>query len=468
MFANGDFDLPGVLLGIGVILAAGFAVYRRVDVRLSLILAGFLLGGLGGNPLAILRAFLATFADEKFVVPICSAMGFAYVLRFTGCDQHLVHLLVRPLRRFRGLLIPGTVLVGFLVNMPVVSQTSTAVSIGPVVIPILQAARISPITTGAALLLGSSIGGELLNQGAPELRTTITESQKAAVNRKLDPSEFDSARCVQRILPLNLLGLVVATAVFWLLSRRHEKEPSQEPQPVEKQNDAEADSENFRVNYFKALVPLIPLLLLYAAGEPLKLIEIDREWLVDPQREGAEGLFNGRLVGTAMLVGVVVAALAAPRCIRGAAGAFFEGAGYGFTHIISLIVAATCFGEGIRVIGLAAVLGEALRLAPGLLLPMAGLLPLAFALLCGSGMAATQSLFGFFAGPALENGIDPLHAGAVVSLAAAAGRTMSPVAAVVLMCAELTRTDPFQLAKRVALPLLASVTAIVVAACVIP
>ena len=192
--------------------------------------------------------------------------------------------------------------------------------------------------------------------------------------------------------------------------------------------------------------------------------EVARDWLVDPGREGAEGLFGSRLVGTAMLVGVVAAALAAPRLAPEVAGAFFEGAGYGFTNIVSLIVAASCFGEGIRVIGLAEYLGEALRFAPGLLLPMAGLLPMAFAVLCGSGMAATQSLFGFFAGPALENGMDPLQAGAVVSLSAAAGRTMSPVSAVVLMSAALTRTEPWQLSRRVALPLLAAVTAIVIAA----
>ena len=52
------------------------------------------------------------YSNEKFVVPICCAMGFAYVLRHTGCDQHLVQLLVKPVRRVRILLLPGTVLIG--------------------------------------------------------------------------------------------------------------------------------------------------------------------------------------------------------------------------------------------------------------------------------------------------------------------------------------------------------------------
>jgi hypothetical protein len=49
-------------------------------------------------------------------------MGFAQVLRYSGCDQHLVQLLVKPIRRVRALLIPGTVAVGCIVNISVRRQ----------------------------------------------------------------------------------------------------------------------------------------------------------------------------------------------------------------------------------------------------------------------------------------------------------------------------------------------------------
>src|SRR5436309_2489802 len=108
-------------LGLIVIAAGVIAIYRQIEVRLVLLTAALALGALTGQADAIVRKFLETFADEKFVVPICTAMGFAYVLRHTGCDQHLVHLVVKPLRRARFLLVPGTVVVGFLVNMPIIS-----------------------------------------------------------------------------------------------------------------------------------------------------------------------------------------------------------------------------------------------------------------------------------------------------------------------------------------------------------
>ena len=393
-----------LILGGLIIALAIYAILRRVDVRLAL-----LLGALAARqrwpaiPMAIVRTFLATFANEKFVVPICTAMGFAYVLRHTQCDQHLVHLLVEPLRKVRPLLIPGTVVVGFLVNIPIVSQTSTAVTIGAVAIPLLLASRLSPVTVGATLLLGSSIGGELLNPGAPELRTIVEESHKAG-GTHVDLSTHD---CVSRILPLNLLGLVVATAVFWALSTRAESSRPMEPDEAPHDEEPTSKPAEFQVSLLRAAVPLFPLILLFLTGPPLKLVPVERAWLVDSSKPGSAELFDSRLIGTAMLLGAAVAALVVRQRALGVTTAFFEGAGYGFTHIISLIVTANCFGEGIRLIGLAGLVGDMVQHAPTSLLPLAGGLALGFALLCGSGMAATQSLFGFFAAPAVHLGIDP-------------------------------------------------------------
>jgi DcuC family C4-dicarboxylate transporter len=495
-----------LLLGVAVIVLAIVAVSRRMDVRLALLAAAFVLGCLAGRPMAVVRTFLETFANERFVVPICSAMGFAYVLRSTGCDRHLVHLLLRPVRRVRPLLVPGTVAVGFLVNIPVVSQTSTAVTLGAVAIPLLLAARVPPVTVGSALLLGCSIGGELLNPGAPELRTTVEESERAARTLKLPSPGLTGAGVVARIAPLNFLGLGVATLVFCALGARREAPSPPAPLPPGERGEELSPAEEeapFRVNWLMALIPLLPLVLLFLTAPPLRAIRLPADWLIEVARKPAtdytatfavspqagypaaipwaalaintsgpegglsarqRGLFDSRLIGLAMLIGVAAAALAVPRKAPGIAAAFFEGAGYGFTHIISLIVAAACFGKGIEAIGLARLLGGLIEQAPWLLLPAAGVVPLGFAALCGSGMASTQSLFPFFAEPALRLGIDPGLVGAVVSLAAAAGRTMSPVAAVTLMSGALTGTNPLELARRVAVPLLAGVTAVVLGA----
>jgi DcuC family C4-dicarboxylate transporter len=213
----------------------------------------------------------------------------------------------------------------------------------------------------------------------------------------------------------------------------------------------------------KALVPLVPVTLLFASGlpEPYKLFNIPDDWVI-PLKDGKrDSAYNSRLIGLAMLVGVLVAAAVTPSKARDCVKHFFEGAGYGFANVVSLIVIANCFGKAIESAGLADALGQIIAGAPGLMQPLAGFVPLSFAAISGSGMASTQSLYGFFYGPAIALGLDPVDVGAMVSLGSAAGRTMSPVAAVTLMCATLSGTNPFTLAKRVAVPLLVGMVVVV-------
>lgn len=438
--------LIGVLAGV-VIAAAVYAVMKGVDVRLALFAAALALGGLAGDVAPVVREFLATFSNEKFVVPICAAMGFAYVLKHTGCDAHLVRLLVGPVKRVRPLMIPGVVGVGFLVNIPVISQTSTAVCLGTVVVPVMRAAGFSPVTVGASLLLGASVGGELLNPGAPELLTVANKTGR--------PPQAMWEPILRVVVPM----LVVATAVFWLRERLAPAAPSPVETPVEPVPDE-------RVNLLKAAVPVVPLLLLFLTGPPLALFPVPAKWVVNPPAVEVvpakpDPAYNTRLIGLAMMLGVGVAAAVSPGRAKGCMKAFFDGAGYGFTHIVSLIVIANCFGKGIEEVGLARHLGDVIAGSPGLLHPLAAFVPAGFAFVCGSGMASTQSLYGFFDDPAKLLGVDQLAVGALVSLGSAAGRTMSPVAAVVLMCAALTGTQPFALVKRVAPPLLVGLAVVV-------
>ncbi len=450
--------------GLVVIALAIVAVVRRVDVRLVLLLAALTLGSLAGHPEMIAQKFLTTLVNEQFAVPIGCCLGFVYVLRQTGCDEHLVRLLVRPIQRVRPLLIPGTVLIGAFVNVPVISQTSTAVLVGTVLVPLLRAAQISPITLGSALLLGSSIGGEILNPGAPEVRTVSQASEVA-----LSPHNW-----VARALPLLLVELTVATAVFWLLCLRAESKASRDREAAEKiaqgRDPEGAEKKSFRINLLKAAIPFVPITLLFltALPEPFRLFRVPVEWLVDVKHfQGTpsqlQASFDCRLIGAAMLIGVAAAALTERRHIHRTALTFFEGVGFAFAQIISLIVAASCFGEGVKAIGLAALLGRALEAWPSFLVPSAIALPASFALLCGSGMATTQSLFGFFVEPARYLHHDLLHLGATVSLASAAGRTISPVAAVTLMCASMAEVNPFQLVRRLVVPVLAGLLALLAA-----
>src|SRR5687767_7479521 len=111
--------LPQELRLVLTLLIIGGAVYliaRRVEVRLVLLGAGLILALLAGKPLAVFDTFTRAMVTGM-VAPICAAMGFAAVLAATGCDRHLVHLLLAPIRRARWAVLPGGILAAYLVNL---------------------------------------------------------------------------------------------------------------------------------------------------------------------------------------------------------------------------------------------------------------------------------------------------------------------------------------------------------------
>ena len=238
------------------------------------------------------REFLATFSNEKFVVPICTAMGFAYVLRHTGCERHLVLLLVKPLRRVRFLLVPGVIAVGFLVNIPVISQTSTAVCIGPVVVPLMRAAGYSMATIGACLL-ARRLGGR-----------RVAQPRRAGVAHGLygqpgHPNASPTAQAQTYLPPLVFTQLAVSMLVYWVLSiwwerkekiiaTRPKRSPSHQDPTLSVQGRGGGSGSPIAISILKALVPMVPIALLFASGPPLQLFKVPQQWVVPRPAECAK------------------------------------------------------------------------------------------------------------------------------------------------------------------------------------
>jgi DcuC family C4-dicarboxylate transporter len=73
----------------------------------------------------------------------------------------------------------------------------------------------------------------------------------------------------------------------------------------------------------------------------------------------------------------------------------------------------------------------------------------------GTGIAPAIAIMEFFVPVAGTLGIDPVRLGTLSAMGAHFGRTMSPVAAVVIMSARLSDTNAWDLIRLVAGPLLA-------------
>jgi DcuC family C4-dicarboxylate transporter len=409
-----------------------------IDVRLVLLLGALPLFLATGMMPQMLAKMVAEMANPATVVPIGAAVGFAFVLRTTGCDRHLVELLVAPIRRVRPLLVPGGIAAGYLINTTIVSQAGTASVLGPILLPLLRAGGLAPAQAGAVLLLGASMGGELFNPGAVEMR------------KLAELTHLPGPVLVKRSAGLNLAACSAALATFWLMTRRRVRPASDERSETLPEDEKPAGS-TFRVNPFKAMVPVLPLAILM--GDALVGTLSPLHALEGPSR-----------ILSAILIGIVAAGLASPGSIRALAPSFFEGAGYAYHHVISLIVAASTFAEGVRLSGLIAIVIRSIARWPDLAMAAGMVAPWCLAVVSGTGIAPAVAVMEFFVPAAGSMGLDPVRLGTVSALGAHFGRTMSPAAAVVMVCSTLAHARAVELIRQVAPPLLVGGAVLITAA----
>lgn len=433
-----------MLFPLLVVAATVVLIARRFEIRLVLLGAGLVLAALGRDPLAFLDTFGRSMV-AAMVAPICAAMGFAATLGATGCDRHLVRLLLAPIRKARWAIIPGGIGAAYLVNLAVPSQASVAAMLGPILVPLIVASGRDAATAGAALVLGASFGGDLLSPAAQDVQ---------ALAGVLDVRAIDLSA---RVIPASLVGLPVAALVFTLtLGRPLDPGEGRDGDG----HQAASGGEEGRINVLKAAIPAVPvvlLLLAHAGWGPLG-------WLLRVEGESARpGLAAAIPVVRALLIGGGLAALAGWRDLRGLSRSFFEGMGSAYRDIISLTIVAQCFGAGVAASGLGRALLAGVGGAGWGLTALSAGLPWGLAVLSGSGSGpvlafAQACLAPLGAAPGLPT------LGALTCLGAAFGRTMSPVSAVVLCGAGLVGASPSELIRRLFPALLAGASASISAA----
>lgn len=425
--------LPFLHLGVAglIVSVAVYLLVRQVEVRLVLLGAGLLMATIAGNPLAIFDAFGQGMV-ANLVAPICAAMGFAAVLSVTQCDRHLVKVLLVPCRGVPWLLLPGGIAAAYVVNVAVPSQAAAAAAIGPILIPLMMAAGVRAEVAGAALLLGASFGGDLLNPGDQNIQAVV------------GATGISAADLTSRLLPAGGAGVIVAALVFAFLNWRSQAPAEPLSEPV---TDAEAGTEQAQqvlpLNPLKAIIPMVPigmLLLAYSGWEPLG-------WLLESPQGPDSARVNGCYpVVRAMLIGTLLAAVVSWREVDRIPAKLFEGMGSGYGKIISMIISAQCFGAGLTALGVCrSIMGLLDSIPSGMTLLSIGF-PWGLAVLSGSGSGPIFTFAESFL-KYVDAGQDASLLGALTCLAGSFGRTMSPVAPVVIYCSALVGASPIALIR---------------------
>jgi DcuC family C4-dicarboxylate transporter len=128
------------IIALVVTVVTFAAIIRKAEVRLALLAGGLVMAVLSWNLQAFSEAFTKSMTTAGLISVILPVMGFAAVMELTGCNGHLVKMLTDPLLKVRMVLVPGAMLVTYLINTPSPPAGRTA-AVGVILILAMMAAE---------------------------------------------------------------------------------------------------------------------------------------------------------------------------------------------------------------------------------------------------------------------------------------------------------------------------------------
>ena len=426
-----------IWIGLAIVVVTFYLIYKNYEARLVLALSGLVMAFIGqvvvgtnGGVSAAVDAFVKQLVNGGLVPTIVTVMGFGYVMTFTKCSDHLVNLLVKPLARVPVIVIPGAVIITWLLNIVLPSAAGIAAAVGVLLIPALIALKVRPVMVAAAVFIGT--WGSVVSPGLmfnPQIADIAFKAKEI-------PAPDAMIVIMQEALPCAIGALVAAICLTIICIVLKEGVGSTEI--VKELHDGEEIQMNFKVNPIKAIIPIIPLALLVLASKQVGVL---------PTK--AFSVPVCMLIGTA--IGLIVA-LFNKQKIGEASKKFCRGAGDGFCDVVILIAAAAMFASGMKAIGLTGALVDAMKGSQSVAMFAAAAGPFVMAAISGSGNAAALAFNQAITPNAADFGLTIVQLGAVAQIAAGLGRSMSPVAGGVIILAGIAGVNPMEVVKRTAIP----------------
>jgi len=404
-----------------VICVTVWALIKKYETRLVLFVAGLFLCCISCDPMNALNAFAKSMTNNALIMAICSCMGFAYVVQMTKCDTHLVNMLAAPLRHSGFFLIPACVAITFAVNAALPTAAGCAAAVGATMIPLLLRAGISNKGAGAALFAGTF--GSMLSPG-------LSHNAFVAKISGLPVMEVIHIHMTHTII-CGVIGMIGVTIMCVLLG------DCKKGAADEAMKQIPAEDLNLKVNFLKAIAPIIPLFILVSG----------KTWAP----------YMNMGVAQAMIIGVLYTFVVSLPEAQSFSKKFFAGMGYGYAEVLGIIIAAGVFAAGLNSSGLVKAFIAVLKESNEIARWGGSLGPFIMGVLCGSGDAAAFAFNEAVTPHAAEFGMSVPHLGAMAALTGALGRTMSPIAGVAIVVCGLARIDPLELTKRTAIPMIVAV-----------
>ncbi|MDT2698742.1 C4-dicarboxylate transporter DcuC [Enterococcus gallinarum] len=442
-----------VLVVLGIV---GYFIIKSYNPALILIIGAIVLLGASvalGNPLypegeGTGLAFFDIFLKLKdtIISQVSSAglvimilFGYSGYMNLIGANQKAVNILVKPMTKIKSkaLFIPIVFLLGNLMSLVVPSASSLAIILMAILYPLLQGIGISSMTAAGVIAMTATI------------MSTPLGADNVIAAQTLD---YNILTYVLYHAKVSIPTLLILAVVHYFWQTYCDKKEGSEAFVEMKEVESAADEKV--VPTFYAILPLLPLVLIIIVG----IIGIFRENVT-------MDIFVLTMIS--FFVALIIEGFRKKsfKIAQESAVELFKGMGQGFSQVVMLVVGGSLFTTAIQSLGVIDSLMSAVEnsQSAGVLttLIFSGATAL-FGILSGGGLAMFYAVIELIPNIAQKAGIDGILIALPMQMIANLARTISPVAAVVMIVSSSIGVSPVRLLKRTSVPTIIGIILVVV------
>lgn len=447
--------LTGTLISIIFIVLAAFFLMKKYHPQAVLLLCGLCMMTLSlllGYELKGMHAPTGLFVFDLFEMikqsfsakgaevglMIMAIGGYVAYMDKIGASEALVYLAMKPLSIFKkspylaaSLVIP----IGHFLSIPIPSATGLGLLLVASVFPVLIQLGVSRVSAVSVI-----VSTTVFDMGPASANTL----RAAELIEKSNMSYF-----IEDQFSLAVPLIVLMSVLYFFVNRYYDRKESR----VLETQDTEIKRPAAPLIY--ALLPIFPLILLLAFSELFAFFE--------PQIKLS--------TTTAMFLSLAVAMLfeyarkPEGKAVLDSLKAFWEAMGRVFATVITLIIAAEVFSNGLislRFIDSLVYLSQHLGFGAAGIGALMTVMIFGASILMGSGNASFFSFGPLVPDIASKLGADPASIILPMQLSSSLGRAISPIAGVVIATSEIAGVTPLEVAKRNFLPLTITLIAMLI------
>ncbi|AKG70360.1 TPA: C4-dicarboxylate transporter DcuC [Serratia fonticola] len=440
--------MTGFIIGMIVTVLAAWFIIKNYQPQTVLLLAGLSLllitavffpdqsilygkaksiGWVGGDIFAFVKESLTTQVAGIGLI-IMAAGGFADYMDHIKASNSMVNLCIKPLQMIKApyLILAIGYILSQLLHVAISSAAGLAMLLLVTFFPVLV--RLGVSKAAAASMIGMSAFMDL----GPAVGTANLAAKHAGMETAVYFAHYQ--------LPV-ATGVMLAVAVLIFFTARY-FDAKDGHIVTQLQVEQPTSEDTAKVPAFYAFLPVFPVILVIVFS-PLVISSIKID------------------VVTAMIIGTLLAffcELLVRRDFKTACKGiqvFFKGMGTMFTSIVSLLVCADVFAQGLQIIGAVDFIIHTVQAAGfgfGNMTIVMALLVCVTAALTGSGVAAFFSFSGLAPGIAAKFGESAVSMILPMQLMAGMGRSISPVAGVIIAVSKAGECSPFMIVRRTLIP----------------